>query len=91
MNIFRIHLALRKQNPDAFDLKALAAATEGFSGAEIEQAIISALYRSLQQKQPLTADAIIEAVQSTVPLSVARREDIERIRAMARGRFTPVS
>jgi len=90
-NIFRIHLALRKQNPDGFDLKALAAATEGFSGAEIEQAFISALYRSLQQKQPLTVDAIIEAVQSTVPLSVTRREDIERIRAMARGRFTPVS
>jgi hypothetical protein len=90
-NIFRIHLALRKQNPDGFDLKALAAATEGFSGAEIEQAVISALYRSLQQKQPLTANTIIEAVQSTVPLSVARREDIERIRAMARGRFTPVS
>ena len=90
-NIFRIHLALRKQNPDGFDLKALAAATEGFSGAEIEQAVISALYRSLQQKQPLTVDAIIEAVQSTVPLSVTRREDIERIRAMARGRFTPVS
>src|SRR5437867_4492760 len=90
-NIFRIHLALRKQNPDGFDLKALAAATEGFSGAEIEQAVISALYRSLQQRQPLMADSIIEAVQSTVPLSVARREDIEGIRAMARGRFTPVS
>jgi hypothetical protein len=90
-NIFRIHLRLRKQDPDKFDLKALAQATEGFSGAEIEQAVISALYRSLQQKQPLTTAAMTEAAQSTVPLSVARREDIEEIRATAQGRFTPVA
>lgn len=90
-NIFRIHLKLRKQDPDTFDLKALAQATEGFSGAEIEQAVISALYRSLQQKQPLTTEAMTEAAQSTVPLSTTRREDIEEIRAMAKGRFTPVA
>ena len=89
-NIFRIHLRLRKQDPDKFDLKALAQATDGFSGAEIEQAVISALYRSLQQKQRLTTEAMTEAAQNTVPLSVARREDIEEIRDTAR-RFTPVA
>jgi hypothetical protein len=89
--IFRIHLLLRKQDPGQLDLEALAKATEGFSGAEIEQVVISALYRSLQKKQPLTTAALVEAANSTLPLSVSRREDIEAIRQEAKGRFTPVA
>ena len=89
-SILTIHLGLRKQDPATFDVVKIAAATEGFSGAEIEQAVVSALYRSLHRKQKLTTDAIIEAAAATVPLSVARREDVARIRAMAAGRFTPV-
>jgi hypothetical protein len=89
-NIFSIHLSLRKQKPEAFDLHKAAAATEGFSGAEIEQIVISALYRSLHRKQPMTTEGLIESAAATVPLSIARREDIERIRGMAMGRFTPV-
>ena len=90
-NIFRIHLLLRKQDPTPFDLDALAKATDGFSGAEIEQVVISALYRSLQKKEPLTTAALVDAANSTVPLSIARREDIEQIRDLAKGRFTPVA
>ena len=90
-NIFAIHLRLRKQDPAAFDLPALADAGEGFSGAEIEQAVIAALYRALYAKQPLTTERVIEAMRATVPLSVARREDIARIRSSAQGRFTPVT
>jgi ATPase family protein associated with various cellular activities (AAA) len=89
--IFQIHLAIRKQDPKAFDLDALSAASDGYSGAEIEQAVISALYRSLRVKQPLTTDGILSALQSTVPLSVTRREDIEDLRQSAHGRFTPVA
>jgi len=88
-DIFAIHLSLRKQDPATFDLAALAAATDGFSGAEIEQAVISALYRSLQNKQPLTVDAIVEAARSTNPLSLTRAEDIAAIRQLGR-RFTSV-
>ncbi len=87
--IFSIHLALRKQDVSKFDLTALAGATEGFSGAEIEQVVVSALYRSLQRKQPLTDVALIESACSTVPLSVARAEDIAEVREVGR-RFTPV-
>ena len=87
--IFGIHLALRKQDVSKFDLAALAAATEGFSGAEIEQTVVSALYRALQRKQPLTDAAIADAARSTVPLSVARAEDIAEVRAVGK-RFTPV-
>ncbi|MBI4602686.1 MAG: AAA family ATPase, partial [Planctomycetes bacterium] len=43
--VFRIHLGLRKQDPARLDLAALVAATDGFSGAEIEQAVIGSLYR----------------------------------------------
>src|SRR5207302_10265752 len=89
MSIFAIHLRLRKQTPANFDLAALADATEGFSGAEIEQAVISALYRSLQKKQPLSVDAVIEAVSSTTPLSVSRAEDVQRVQEIGK-RFTPV-
>ena len=89
-NIFAIHLRLRKQDPAQFDISELARATEGFSGAEIEQAVITALYRALHAKTRLTTEAIVNAVRSTVPLSVTRREDISRLRATAEGRFTPV-
>jgi len=90
-NIFAIHLRLRKQDPAAFDLAALADAAEGFSGAEIEQAVIASLYRALHRKEPLTTAHVLESVHATVPLSVSRREDIERLRTMSRGRFTPVA
>ena len=88
MSIFSIHLRLRKQDPASFDIAALADATEGFSGAEIEQAVISALYRSLQSKQPLTVEALSEAARSTTPLSVSRAEDVARVREVGQ-RFTP--
>ena len=89
-NIFAIHLRSRKQDVAQFDLAQLAAASEGFSGAEIEQAVIAALYRALHTKQPLTTTSLIDALRATVPLSIARREDVERLRAFAEGRFTPV-
>lgn len=89
--IFAIHLSLRKQDPRNFDLVGLTAVTEGFSGAEIEQVVITTLYRCLHQKQPVTTQAIIDSVRSTVPLSVTRSEDIDELRDSAKGRFTPVS
>src|SRR5256885_729482 len=88
-SIFVIHLALRKQDPSKFDLAKLAAATEGFSGAEIEQAVVSALYRSLQKKQPLTTEALVDAANSTTPLSVSRAEDVAREREIGK-RLTAV-
>ena len=90
-NIFAIHLRFRKQDPAKFDVDALADASEGFSGAEIEQAVIAALYRALHAKQPLTTERVIESLCATVPLSVSRREDIAHIRESARGRFAPVT
>jgi hypothetical protein len=88
--IFRIHLTQRHQDPARFDLAALTAASDGFSGAEIEQAITAGLYRALHDREPLTTGMLCEELRGTQPLSVSRREDVERLREMARGRFVPV-
>jgi MoxR-like ATPase len=90
-SIFAIHLKLRRQDPASFDLAALAAAAEGFSGAEIEQAVISSLYRSLQQKTAMNTADVLDSIRSTVPLSVTRSEDVARLRAASAGRFMPVA
>ncbi|HUR80727.1 MAG TPA: AAA family ATPase, partial [Thermoanaerobaculia bacterium] len=66
-------------------------ASDGYSGAEIEQAVIAALYGALHAKAALDTARVIDALRATVPLSVARAEDVERLRSNARGRFTPVA
>ena len=88
--ILRIHLQIRRQDPAAFDVPAVAAATDGFSGAEIEQAVITSLYRALHAKVALTTAMLLEEIRQTVPLSVSRREDVERLRNTARERFVAV-
>lgn len=88
--ILRIHLTQRKQVPQYFDLPDLIAATEGYSGAEIEQAIISALYNALYLGKPLDTALLLEAIRSTVPLSVSRREKLAELRTIAAERFVSV-
>ncbi len=88
--IFRIHLSHRMQDPSVFDFDQLVAQSDGFSGAEIEQAVIAGLYRSLHEKRPLDTDLLAREIGNTVPLSVSRREDIDRLRSMAVERFVPV-
>ena len=89
--IFRIHLRLRKQCADAFRLDELVLKTDGFNGAEIEQAVIAGLYRALYRREPLATEHLLQEIDETIPLSVSRREDVERLRAMARERFVPVA
>ncbi len=88
--IFKIHLSARKQDPTQFDLSPLIAAAEGFSGAEIEQVVVAAIYRCLSQKRPLDTSLLLEEIRQTVPLSVTRREEIEHLRETASGRFVSV-
>ena len=88
--ILGIHLGLRNQRPDDFDVERLSAAADGFSGAEIEQAVIAAAYRALHAKTRLDTEILLGELDGTVPLSVSRREDIERLRATAEGRFVSV-
>ena len=88
--IFAIHLRLRRQDPETFDLHRLAAASEGFSGAEIEQAVITGLYAALHAGEPPDVGRIEAELAATVPLSVSRAEDVARLREIARERFVPV-
>jgi len=84
--IFGIHLAKRKRDPQNFDLKSLAACSKEYSGAEIEESIISALYDAFSAQQELTTEHILHAVRETVPLSKTMDEQINRLRAWADGR-----
>jgi AAA+ superfamily predicted ATPase len=87
--LFALHLKKRGRDASAFDLPKLAAATEGFSGAEIEQAIVAGLYTAFSQKQQLSTDILLGEVAATQPLSVTRSEEITAIRAWARARTSP--
>lgn len=89
--IVGIHLAKRRRNPRLFDLRALAAATEGFSGAEIEQVVVSALFEAFDAGEELGMAHLLAASRKTVPLSVTMREGVARIRAWAAQRAVPAS
>jgi len=84
--IFRIHLAKRNRKPDAFDLAALVSASPDFSGAEIEEAIISALYDAFYEKQELTTGHVVAALGQTVPLAKTMAEKIAAQRNWASDR-----
>lgn len=87
--IFRLHLVQRGEDPGRFDLQELALASAGFSGAEIEQAIVSALYEARAGRFPLDSAGIVVALRSTRPLSVTRAEQIAALRTWAAGRCVP--
>jgi SpoVK/Ycf46/Vps4 family AAA+-type ATPase len=88
--IFSIHLRKRKRDPRLFDLAELAAASEGFSGAEIERAVVAALYTAFSRGE-VTSAIIVEELKATKPLSVTRAESIDALRAWARDRTVMAS
>lgn len=84
--IFCIHLVKRGRKPADFHLTALAEAAENFSGAEIEQAVISALYDAFSARSELTTKHILQALRQTVPLATTMDEHIDRLRRWSEGR-----
>ncbi len=89
--IFAIQLGRRKREPEKFDLDRVAAATSGFSGAEIEAAVQTALYAAYSRKQELSTADLINSAKSTVPLSTTRAEEIQALRSWAHQRAVPAS
>ncbi len=79
--IFAVHLRKRKRLPQDFDLHLLAQQSAGYVGAEIEQAIIDAMYVGFDAGRDITTQDILEALKRQVPLSVSQRERIEALRA----------
>jgi hypothetical protein len=86
---FAIHLARRELDPQAFDLERLAAASEGYSGAEIEQAIVAALYDAHADGRPPDSAGVLAAIAATRPLSVLMAERVQWLRDWARERCVP--
>lgn len=78
--IFNIHLTKKKRDPSKFDVKTLAANTDQFSGAEIEQAIIDAMHDSFHDNVEVDTQHILKAVSKAVPLAVTMREAIAQTR-----------
>jgi hypothetical protein len=87
--ILAVHLRRRGRDPGRFDTAELAARMLGFSGAEIEQTVLSALYAAFARGLELDDALILEAIARSVPLYATAREKIDSLQAWARGRAVP--
>ncbi|MEK6701924.1 MAG: AAA family ATPase, partial [Planctomycetota bacterium] len=89
LQIFKVHITRRKRDPSALDLPTLVEATHGYSGAEIEQAVVSELHTAFDAGRDLTTQGLLEAIKGSPPLSVTMAESIEQLRDWARTRCVP--
>ncbi len=87
--IFEIHIRKRKRNPSDFDLKGLASICQGYSGAEIEQAIVSSLHLAFDNETELTTELIASAIKSSPPLSATMALQVQQLCEWAQGRCVP--
>jgi SpoVK/Ycf46/Vps4 family AAA+-type ATPase len=88
-DIFIIHLTKRDMNVAEFALDDLANATQGFSGSEIEQAIVAALYSVAASAQTLNTESLLHEINNTSPLSVVMAEQIAHLKLWAEDRTIP--
>jgi AAA+ superfamily predicted ATPase len=89
--IFRIHLTRQGVLPAEYDIPLLSGSTRGFSGSEIEQAVLAGSFDALSERRPLTQQDLMAAISRTVPLSVTMAEQIKKIEAWAFKRAVPAS
>ena len=89
--IFQIHLSKRRDTIDRFNIQELANICDGFSGAEIEQAIIAAMYEAFAQNREFTQLDIIAASRATLPLSKTMTEQVSALRDWASQRARPAA
>ncbi len=89
--IFKIHLARKKRDPAKFDLDVLGKAAAGYSGAEIEQVVVSALYDAFSLQREVSQADLEASARALVPLSVTMKEGIARLREWASSRARPAS
>lgn len=90
-SIFSIHLKKRNRDPLKFDVKKLGSITKGFSGAEIEQVVVGALYSAFDGDRDLSQEDLETEAKAVVPLSVMMSEDISDLREWAQLRTRPSS
>jgi AAA+ superfamily predicted ATPase len=87
--IFAIHIEKRGRNPETFDLDALAAASEGYSGSEIEEAVVTGMHEAFAASKELDGDHVLEALKTSPPLSTTMAERVQALREWAKGRCVP--
>jgi len=87
--ILSLHLNRRDRAPATFDIAGLARASEGFSGAELEQAIVAGLYTAFAAGTDLTDGILLSEIDAAVPLSVTMAEKVDALRRWAQGRAVP--
>jgi len=87
LQIWKIHLKHRHQDVSNLDLGSLVEATEGFSGAEIEQVIVASLFRCLQTDSKLCIQTLLQEIYNTIPLSISRAREVSKLRRESIGRF----
>jgi hypothetical protein len=89
--IVDIHLRRRKQAPEGFDLSRLARESQGYSGAELEQVVVSALYSAFSAGVPLTDELLLAELRQMPPIASTAREKIAFLREWAPGRTVPAN
>src|SRR5262249_6819462 len=89
--VFEIHLKKKRRDPATLDLGKIVEATPEFSGAEIEQAVVSALYDAFDGETDLTTEGIVGSASESVRLAVTMKEGIDGMREWARTRARPAS
>jgi len=85
-DIFNVHLSKRNVGNGEFDLDKLSKISNGYSGAEIEEAVVSAMFNVFYDNKPMTTEDLVQAVEDTVPLSKTMSENMEHLRDWAKGR-----
>ncbi len=91
IEIFRIHLEKRGVNPGNFGLERLTKLTKGWTGAEVEQCVVSAITRAKLEEREVTLEDLLRVSGNIVPLSKTMKEQVDHIRSWARDRAAPAS
>lgn len=89
--ILALHLERRGRQPEDYDLDRLVGCSDGFSGAELEQAVVAGLYTAYAEKSELTTEILLREIEAAVPLSVTMAERVTSLRNWASGRTVPAA
>lgn len=89
VEILRIHLSKRGRKPETYNLDEIATATKGYSGAEIEQIVVSSLYDAFDEGTDITQEILLKEAHAQVPLSRMMAEEIQELRTWANLRTRP--
>ncbi len=91
LSVLEIHLRRRGRDPLGFDLVRVAEETERFSGAELEQVVVSGLFAAFAERSPLGTEHLLDSARETIPLAITMDDHLKALREWARPRARPAS